>query len=585
VPKAPAGRSGTALKGPMNGKIHILPEHVMKRIAAGEVVERPASVVKELVENALDAGASSVTVVLKGGGLERIQVTDDGEGMCESDAMACTRRHATSKIVRAEDLEEIRTLGFRGEALAAIGSVSRMEIVTRAESDAEATQVVLENGEIRDVLKTGAPRGTSVIVKDLFAFVPARRKFLKSPPAELRHAVTQVRRLALSHPATAFSLFIEGDKALDAPAETLRERVRRLLGEEKAARLIPVRDQASGFALEGFVHKPGLGGRTRDDQYFFINGRYFQSRNLLHAVASAYGTRLSHDEFPFFILFLEMDPSRFDANVHPTKIEVRFADERFLHDQVRRSVEAALKSPESAAELRLVTGTRGATAAGRRPDSHPDYGQLSLAVQAQSAAAVEERPGRVDEPSFWQIQNRYILSRIRSGLILIDQHVAHERILYEKAMQSMAEREGLSQQLLFPTTAELSPDDFLALTEILPALQRIGFGIREFGRNTVVIESVPIDVRGGDEKSLLSELIAQVREEASSGEPLYERVAKAYACKSAIKAGEKLNAVEMESLVDRLFAAENPYFCPHGRPVVVNLTIEEIDRRFGRNPQ
>jgi DNA mismatch repair protein MutL len=273
VPKAPAGRSGTALKGPMNGKIHILPEHVMKRIAAGEVVERPASVVKELVENALDAGASSVTVVLKGGGLERIQVTDDGEGMCESDAMACTRRHATSKIVRAEDLEEIRTLGFRGEALAAIGSVSRMEIVTRAESDAEATQVVLENGEIRDVLKTGAPRGTSVIVKDLFAFVPARRKFLKSPPAELRHAVTQVRRLALSHPAMAFSLFIEGDKALDAPAETLRERVRRLLGEEKAARLIPVRDQASGFALEGFVHKPGLGGRTRDDQYFFINGR------------------------------------------------------------------------------------------------------------------------------------------------------------------------------------------------------------------------------------------------------------------------------------------------------------------------
>ncbi len=573
------------MKGPMNGKIHILPEQVMKRIAAGEVVERPASVVKELVENALDAGASSVTVVLKGGGLERIQVTDDGEGMSEADAMACTRRHATSKITRAEDLEEIRTLGFRGEALASIGSVSRMEIVTRTEPDEEATQVVLENGEIRDVLKAGAPRGTSVIVKDLFAFVPARRKFLKSPPAELRHAVTAVRRLALSHPATGFSLFIEGDKVLDAAPESLRDRVRRMLGEEKAARLVPVRGQSPGLGLEGFVHKPGMGGRTRDDQFFFINRRFFQSRNLLHAVSSAYGTRLSQGEFPFFILFLEMEPSRFDANVHPTKIEVRFADERFLHDQVRHWVEEALKTPESAAELRLVTGLRGFPQAGRRPAAPTDYGQLSLAVQAQTPAPAGEKPGRTEEPSFWQIQNRYILSRIRSGLILIDQHVAHERILYEQAMKSMSEREGLSQQLLFPTTVELAPDDYLALTEILPALQRIGFGIREFGRNTVVIESVPVEVRGGDEKSLLAELIAQYREEAASGEPLYERIAKAYSCKSAVKAGEKLSAVEMESLVDRLFAAENPYFCPHGRPVVVNLTVEEIDRRFGRNPQ
>lgn len=575
------------MNGPMNGKIHILPEQVMKRIAAGEVVERPASVVKELAENALDAGASSVTIVLKGGGLERIQVTDDGEGMSEADAMACTRRHATSKIARAEDLDGIRTLGFRGEALASIGSVSRMEIVTRREPDAEATQVVLENGAILDVLKAGAPAGTSVIVKDLFAFVPARRKFLKSPPAELRHAVTAVRRLALSHPETGFSLFIEGDKVLDAAPETLRDRVRRILGEEKAARLVRVQGRSPGLSLEGFAHKPGMGGRTRDDQFFFINRRFFQSRNLLHAVSSAYGTRLSHDEFPFFILFLEMDPSRFDANVHPTKIEVRFADDRFLHDQVRHWVEEALKAPESAAELRLVTGPRGIGQAVRRPSAPPDYGQLSLAVQAQTPAPASSggKPGRPEEPAFWQIQNRYILSRIRSGLILIDQHVAHERVLYEQAMKSMAERGGLSQQLLFPTTVELAPDDYLALTEILPALQRIGFGIREFGRNTVVIESVPVDVRGGDEKSLLSDLIAHYREEAASGEPLYERIAKAYSCKSAVKAGEKLSAVEMESLVDRLFAAENPYFCPHGRPVVVNLTIEEIDRRFGRNPQ
>jgi len=559
----------------------------MKRIAAGEVVERPASVVKELIENAIDAGAAQITVAFRGAGLDLIRVADDGEGMTEADALVCCTRHATSKIACAEDLDEILTLGFRGEALASIGSVSRLSITTRTESDAEATQVVLENGEIRDVLKTASARGTSVSVKDLFAFVPARRKFLKSPPTELRHAVGMVRRMALSHPAVSFALFVEDEKLLDVRGETLKNRIRTLWGGEKAAGLIPVQKQVSGITIEGFISRPDASGRTRDDQFFFLNRRYIQNRSLLHAVVSAYGARLAPREFPSFILFLGMDPRRFDANVHPTKIEVRFSDERFVYDVLRRAVEEALRSPESISEFRLVQGGRNAPQFRKSTPRSPDMGQLSLAVQAAPETG-DSQPGRrisSDEPVFWQVHNRYIISQIKSGLTLIDQHVAHERILYEKAMKAIQERGGTSQQLLFPSTVQLNAEDMVALTEIQPFLEKIGFGLKEFGRNTVVIESVPVDVKVGREKELLLEIIAYCREGPVGGEFVWDQVAKGYACKSAVKAGERLNQAEMASLVDQLFTTKDPYVCPHGRPVVVNLTIEEIDRRFGRPPQ
>ena len=571
----------------MTDKIHILPEHVMKRIAAGEVVERPASVVKELVENAIDAGASQITVVLRDAGLELIQVMDDGEGMTEADALVCCRRHATSKIACAEDLDEILTLGFRGEALASIGSIARMTITTRSESDAEATQVILENGEINDVLKTAATRGTTVAVKDLFAFVPARRKFLKSPQTELRHAVGMVRRLALSHPSVSFSLFTGDDKILDTRGGTLRNRVRALWGEEKADGLISVQKQVSSVSLDGFISRPDVCGKTRDDQFFFLNRRFIQNRSLLHAVTSAYRPRLVHGAFPAFILFIDMNPRRFDANVHPTKIEVRFSDERFVYDVLRRSVAEALRSPESITEFRLVHGSRNAPAF-RRPSVRPsDFGQLSLAVQTvPELKDGAQSPYRASEqPVFWQVHNRYILSQIKSGITLIDQHVAHERILYEKAIKAIQEKAGTSQHLLFPSTVQLNVEDMAALTEIQPFLEKIGFGLKDFGQNTVVIESVPVDIRTGGEKELLLEILSYWKEGPVGVEFVWDRVAKAYACKSAIKAGERLSQTEIASLVDQLFATRDPYVCPHGRPIVVNLTIEEIDRRFGRTPE
>jgi DNA mismatch repair protein MutL len=571
----------------LTDKIHILPEHVMKRIAAGEVVERPASVVKELIENAIDAGASQITVALKGAGIELIRIVDDGEGMTEADALVCCTRHATSKIACAEDLDEILTLGFRGEALASIGSVSRLSITTRTESDAEATQVILENGEIKDVLKTASARGTSVSVKDLFAFVPARRKFLKSPQTELRHTVGMVRRMALSHPTISFAMFVEDGKLLDARNETLKNRVRTLWGEEKAEGLISLQKQVSGISIEGFISRPDASGKTRDDQFFFLNRRFIQNKSLLHAVVSAYGSRLAPREFPSFILFLEMDPRRFDANVHPTKIEVRFSDERFVYDVLRKAVEEALRSPESISEFRLVQGGKNAPPFRKSSLRSSDFGQLSLAVQTFPAAD-DGRPARrapSDEPVFWQMHNRYILSQIKSGLTLIDQHVAHERILYEKAMKAIQEKGGTSQHLLFPSTVQLNAEDMVALTEIQPFLEKIGFGLKDFGGNTVVIESVPVDVKAGREKELLTEIIAYCKEGPVGGEFVWDKVAKGYACRSAVKAGERLNQAEMASLVDQLFATKDPYVCPHGRPVVINLNIDEIDRRFGRTPE
>jgi DNA mismatch repair protein MutL len=571
----------------LSNKIHILPEHVMKRIAAGEVVERPASVVKELVENAIDAGASSITVILKGSGLELIQVVDDGEGMTETDALVCCQRHATSKIACAEDLEEITTLGFRGEALASIGSVSRMVITTRTEADSEATQVYLENSQIQEVQKVAAPKGTSISVKELFASVPARRKFLKRPPTELRHTVGMLRRMALSHPTASFMLFVENDKIMDVRNESSRNRVRALWGEEKAARLIPVLKQISAVSIEGFISRPDDASKNRDDQFFFLNRRTIQNKSLSHAVVSAYGTRIRPGEFPAFVLFLEMDPKRFDANVHPTKIEVRFADERFLYDVLRKTVEETLRSPETITEFQLIPGKKGESAF-RRPSIHPvDYGQLSLAVQSVPSSDLEqsERSRGSEEPLFWQIHNRYILSQIKSGLTLIDQHVAHERVLYEKALRAIQEKSGSSQQLLFPTTVQLNQEDMLALTEILAFLEKIGFGLKDFGKNTVVIESVPVDVKAGREKELLLEIIDYYKQAPVSGGLVWDKVAKAYACKSAIKAGEKLSQVEMALLVDQLFATKDPYFCPHGRPVVVKVSIEEIDKRFGRSPE
>lgn len=575
----------TSEKEPMISKIKILPESLMKRIAAGEVVERPASAVKELMENAIDAGATSISLWIKDSGMRLIQVTDDGEGMAEEDALLCCERHATSKISRVEDLDGIRTLGFRGEALASIGSVSRMTIMTRTAETEEGTQVCIEEGKIREVQKVATPRGTTVAVKDLFSFVPARRKFLKSPTTELRHIASVFRRMALSHHDIDFSLVVEDEKTMDLRRSTREHRLRDLLGEDVQSRMIPIRKELAGISVEGFVSPPGEGKKNRENQFFFLNGRYIINRSLMHAVLSSYGPRLGRHEYPVFLLFLETDPRQVDVNVHPTKIEVRFSDERYVYEVVKKTIQEALRRPAAVPDLQLISrrGKMKGPAFQRYPASE-DYGQLTLEVQrpAIGERRVEYGMASGEKPSLWQIHNRYILSQIKSGLTIIDQHAAHERILYERALKSILDNAGLSQQLLFPQTVQLSHEDYLILTEILPTLQKIGFGLKEFGKNTVVIEAVPVEVKTGEERDLLSGILDTFKEMRRETMDAYDAVARSFACKSAVKSGASLSLQEMASLIDQLFATQEPFFCPHGRPTVVNLSLEEIDKRFGR---
>ena len=566
-----------------HSKIHILSESLMKRIAAGEVVERPASVVKELIENSLDAEATSVMLLLKGHGLELIQVTDNGEGMAEEDLFFCSKRHATSKITSVEDLEAIQTFGFRGEALASIGSVSKLTIITRTRQDETASQVTVEEGNILETGKSAAPPGTAVKVQNLFANVPARRKFMKSPATEIKQAVGVFKRMALSHPHVDFSLYINNEKTMDLRKTVLENRVREIFGREKFGAMVPLSRDFGNIEFEGYVCRPGEFRRTRDDQLFFLNNRYIQNRSLMHAVISAYGPRLGRGDFPFFLIFIRQDAKFHDVNVHPTKIEVRFADDKYVHDAMHRAVQDTLRTKQSVPEFYLIRKDLNPAVQSKRPDSG-NSGQLSFEVQRPGGLNAEgpvSSRSRSEPAQFWQIHNRYILSQIKSGLTMIDQHAAHERILYEKALWARQLSGSASQQLLFPYTIHLAPDDLIILSEIVTHLEKIGFSIRQFGGNTIIVDSVPIELKSG-EAGVIVDILEEYRENRTRATDIWEAVAASYACKAAIKSGDPLTQQEMANLVDQLFASRDPYFCPHGRPIVVNLSLDEIDKRFGR---
>lgn len=567
----------------MSDKIHILSDVLMKRIAAGEVIERPASVVKELLENAIDAGASEIALHFQNAGLNSIMVVDNGEGMTDNDARLCCERHATSKLKTSEDLHAISTLGFRGEALASISSVSRMVITTRTETDEMGTEIHIQDGEIFQENKTACNRGTSIQVKDLFYNIPARRKFLKSPVTELKHLMSTMRRIALSHPQIQFQVTINGEKAASFKQESSYERIQDVLTLDRTVDLVEFEQGGSDFQINGYISRPGHGAKTRNEQFLYLNDRYIVNRSLSHAILSAYGTRLARDEYPVYIIFITMNPEHFDVNVHPTKIEVRFVNERFLYNVLHRSIKDALNLPSVIPELKLVHGRPGNSSL--HSSSIPEnFGQMILEAPKAEYSAQRNMyaPSTSEIPHLWQIHNKYILSQIKSGLTIIDQHVAHERILYERALKSMRKKEAESQALLFPQTVELSFEDFQTLMNILPYLEKIGFHIKEFGKNTVFIDAVPVEIKPGQEQELLLEIIEEYQILENEKLDLWHAVAASFACRAAVKAGDKLSQQEMVSLIDQLFATDEPYFCPHGRPVVINVSLDEIDKRFGR---
>ena len=615
----------------MAKRIKILPENIASKIAAGEVVQRPESVIKELIENSIDAEAKNINVIIKRAGKNFIQVCDDGIGMNEEDLIMCVQKYATSKIEAFEDLEAIKTLGFRGEALSSISAVSQVEI--KSETREEEIGTILKNdeeGKIK-VDKGSFPKGTCITVKNLFFNVPARRKFLKTDTTEFKHIVDTFNRIALSHPKISFKLFNGIDSVFEYPAESLEERVGNIFGENFSDALISVEEKTELISVFGYVGKPSLLKKTKGEQYLFLNSRYIINKNLNHAVFTAYENILEKGDYPFFVLFLEIDPERIDVNIHPSKLEAKFDDEKdiynFLLSVVRKSlgshdlVPSMVFSENDFPEEKLFVNKFQNVAKGdfsdrpAREKYQPDvkrysdedidllFGTITDDVVLKTKGTIESPPFSKNEqkemhhvkaelnsvekneesPFIIQLHNKYILSQIKSGLMIIDQHVAHERILYEKALNRMDTDIPFSQQLLFPKKVKTDPARLALIKELEPYLSRLGFQIKFLAKETIKIEGVPDDVKKGNEERVLFDLL----EEYSTNErekqlEQKDNLAKSYSCKTAIKAGDRLDERAMRLLIDQLFATSMPYVCPHGRPIVIKISLNEFDRRFGR---
>lgn len=583
-------------------KIKILPEDLTNKIAAGEVVDRPASIVKELVENAIDAGSDEITVILKSGGKTLIQVVDNGTGMSREDAILAIQRHTTSKISSYDDLHNIKTLGFRGEALASIASVSRMELKTIPHKQNSGTLLKIEGGVVEDISDTGGTGGTSVTVKNLFYNTPARRKFLKSDETEYRYILGVMQRFTLAYFHASFTLYHNDNKIFELKPTQPDLRLVEVLGNRYKDKFVKVEDKGTLLQIWGYIGNQDGKKKSRGDQFLFLNGRYIVNRALNHAVVASYGTIMASGEFPLYVLFLEIDPRRIDVNVHPSKMEVKFADERLVYDLVRATVKRALSSEQIIPSLSTQYRVEPRALISPFEDFYPKQ----TAIPLYEIAPPSEKPigiaaGKVipevkpspfimppREPKYertnvWQVHNQYIVSEIKSGLIVIDQHVAHERILYEQALKNFEQNKPTSQQLLFPHVVNLTPEEFSYIMDILPFLERVGFIIKGFGGNTVVLEGVPSGLKISNPETILNEIIDEYKKNKGTSLDARDNVAKSYACKLAIKKGDPLTRDEMNLLIDQLFATQSPYFCPHGRPVIVTLSLNELDKRFGRS--
>jgi DNA mismatch repair protein MutL len=616
----------------MNGKrIKILPENISSKIAAGEVVQRPESVVKELLENSIDAGADTIELIVKRAGKSLIQVVDNGMGMNEDDALLCIQKHATSKIFSYEDLEAISTLGFRGEALSSILAVSQVEI--RTETREEELGIQLRNEEAGSIIKEKGsfPKGTSVSVKNLFYNTPARRNFLKTDATELKHIIDTFNKISLSHPDLNFKFYNNDDLIFNYAAGDIEKRISQVFADNMIEALIPVEEKTDYISMYGYIGKPALLKKSKGEQYLFLNSRFVFSRQINHAVFTAFENILEKGDYPFFILFLDIDPKRIDVNVHPSKLEVRFDDEKDVYNFVLAVIKKSLGTHDLVPSMSFTSVTDeteklkvhsfNKTEKGDFSDRPKFTEKKSYAKTNFSDKEIdlifstipdEVKPDRIevkhpfenrenketprqnikysedvkteDETTFIiQLHNKYILSQIKTGLMIIDQHVAHERILYEKALKRFEANMPFSQQLLFPKTLELDPGTFEILKEINPFLTKLGFELKFFSKNTVVIEGVPDDVKSGSEEKILIELIEEyVSNQREKKLEERDNIAKSYSCKTAIKAGDKLSDNEMRLLIDQLFATSMPYVCPHGRPIVVKISLDEFDRRFGR---
>lgn len=561
-------------------RIRLLPEHVANQIAAGEVVERPASVVKELVENALDADARRVVVAVKNGGRTLVRVTDDGHGMSRDDALLALERHATSKISKAEDLYSIRSLGFRGEALPSIAAVSRFTLATRERGALSGTQIEIAGGKILAVRDAGPAEGTAVEARNLFFNLPARRKFLRSVPTEAAHVEHIVTLCALAHPGVAFQLLMDEREVFNlAPATDMSGRLRELYGAQLCEQLVPV-SANEGVSVTGFVGKPGVSRADRRQQHVFVNGRPVESRGINFALLEGYHSALMKGQFPVTFLFVDIDPTLVDVNVHPTKREVRFRDEFAVRQAVVNAVRGALES-KGGAPKPLPVGM--ASAAGRE---EPPPSAVESRPCSQTEMPLPEV--QTEELGTWRILGvvgqLYVLAESPEGLVLIDQHAAHERVLFERMLKDLAAGAAPSQRLLLPVTLELDARDAVFLRANLAGLHKLGLGVSEFGDKTFLVDAVPPFFPTGNLGQSFRGMVDELRQagEEIHARRLSEDKIATTVCRHAVKARDPLRGEELRSLLDQLHRCELPYTCPHGRPTMIQISYAELEKKFRR---
>jgi DNA mismatch repair protein MutL len=560
-------------------RIRILDKAVAERIAAGEVVDRPASVVKELIENSLDAGATRISIEIEGGGIALIRVGDDGTGMHPEDLSLAVERFATSKVNTAEDLLAIRTLGFRGEALPSIAAVSHLEIVSTV-GDGSGRRLRMSGGEAPALDSVGAPAGTTVTVRQLFFNTPARRKFLKSPSREFALITEVVNRAALANPAVAFRVVHEGNDVLRYPAGSLEDRVAAVLGGETFAGMIAFRHESAGANLTGWVGRPELARAGRRQQYLYVNSRPVANRIMASAVEHAYQQLLPQGRFPLFVLFAGFPLDRLDVNIHPRKLEVRFDDDHRVFGVVARAIRSALL------DARLVR--RVEQAAVQYP-TEISIGQ-GLSLQADGVGVREAFPVPIDGTGplpamrlLGQVYGTYLLAQSADGLLVIDQHAAHERVLYERLLQQRVAGAATGQVLVTPIPVELDAWQLPLLRTYGEALEQLGFAFEEFGERTLLLRVVP-QIAGRSPAAVLKDLLTELAEteHTKTTESLLERLTIGTACHSAIRAGDVLTMEQMVALVQDLAKTDDPYTCFHGRPTLVSVPLTQLDRWFLR---
>jgi DNA mismatch repair protein MutL len=600
----------TANVPPMNQHIQMLPDHVINKIAAGEVIERPASVMKELVENAIDAGATQVDVEVVQGGMQLIAVSDNGSGMNRDDALLSIERHATSKIRTAEQVEAISTLGFRGEALSSIAAVSRFTLITRPAEELSGTQIQISGGKFQDVLDAGCPPGTCIEIRNLFFNVPARRKFLRTEATEL----AQIRQLfavyALAHPETGLTFTSDGREIYNLPGgSTLADRITALYSPSFLSHLRPLDYEVDAVKVTGFAGLPQTGRSDRSDQYVFINGRPASAPVIYHALNEAYHAVLARGRYPSAFLFIESPPVLVDVNVHPAKKEVRFRHPNAVRDAVIAAVQKALalEAPEAERrtpafkfdeprpapriekqhEFEQVAGVKCRVASGE----HPVTADVGRSAESSDSNPQSPIGNRQSSPWKWcrvlgQAGGLYAVLETEEGIVLMDPQAAHERVLFEKFMHDLTAGKPSRQGLLTPEAIELMPADADALRRQLPVLDEMGFGISDFGQDTFIVDALPVHLQNGSPIVILSG-IAQALEKSGAAsratrEALRETVAQA-ACRTSIKAKDALSTAAIERLVEDLAKTEMPYTCPHGRPTLIFTSFTELNRKFGKS--